>query len=232
MQRQSSSPKAIAQRSPASRGFFLPSALLARTTCCQASRCQHPGVGHTFSMSIAAAKNRQKRIASLESSELSSEFLSLSLRQSMSVTTSVQKTLWHYAPGVYVPKISEHGELKPSNAGAPHEQPILWFSENQGWEPTAGKLLLNKFGQPVRTMGFAEQVERLGCVRYGIDSNDRRLFHWKEACKLAEMSRDDRRKLERAGKSIGANPEHWWGTQFSIDLEELCFEYWNGKGWT
>lgn len=149
----------------------------------------------------------------------------------MCVKSSVKKTLWHYSPGTYVPKIFESGLLKPSNAGAPTERPVLWFSENQVWEPTAGKLLVNKFGQVVRSMAFTEQVERSGCVRYGIDSNDIRLLGWKAAAGQAGMSRDVRRELEKKGKSLGANPMHWWGTLFSIEIDELCFEYWNGVAW-
>jgi hypothetical protein len=127
--------------------------------------------------------------------------------------------LWHYAPLVYLPAIVESGCLRPSNDGAEHERPLVWFSANPVWEPTAGKVW--KTGNTVRCLSFREQQQRVGCMRIAIDAADPRLLPWAEACKVAGMSRDTRRALERAGRKEGANPAHWFAIDRPVPVAEL-----------
>ena len=48
-----------------------------------------------------------------------------------------QEYVWHYAPWSYLVRMVEFGALRPGNASATNEVPMLWFSANQKWEPTA-----------------------------------------------------------------------------------------------
>jgi hypothetical protein len=137
-------------------------------------------------------------------------------------------TLWHYAPACHLDRIGETGHLRPSNAGAPAELPLLWFSANQVWEPTAAKMVRDVAGC-VRTLTHLE-MRKLGIVRFGIASTDSRLFSWKSACNLAGTPRDMRRTLERVGIKSGAHPQHWFATPAPMPLDELTLQIWDG-GW-
>lgn len=84
------------------------------------------------------------------------------------------RILWHYAPGQYLPDMVSAGRLRTSNVGAPGEAPLLWFSANQTWEPTATKSVQTRRG--LMRLTFAQQVARSGCIRFGLPSDDCRLL--------------------------------------------------------
>lgn len=137
--------------------------------------------------------------------------------------------VWHYAPWTYLPLILESGELRPSNAGAPKEVPLLWFSKNQRWEPTAGKARKN--GNKIISMTFAEQAQSVGCIRFGLGADDVRLLKWPDACTAGGISREDRRAMERVGRSRAADPSHWVATIDAVQLSELRYQVWGGVEW-
>ena len=135
--------------------------------------------------------------------------------------------VWHYAPWAYLNAMVESGALRGSNAGAPGEVEMLWFSANQHWEPTATKMITNTAGATV-FMTFKQQVHIAGCIRFGIAAADFRLLNWKDACAAAGTSRDARRSMEKVGKKQGATPSHWFATAATIPLEELKFQVFIG----
>ena len=138
--------------------------------------------------------------------------------------------LWHYAPWEYLGEIITSGCLKVSNAGASRERPLLWFSTNQHWEPTATKFLRTAEGLVKLT--FDEQAAYYGCIRFGLMDPDTRLLHWRDACRAAGTPRQLRRKLERAGTELGANPSHWFAVATNVPLGDLLFQVWLGEmGW-
>jgi hypothetical protein len=137
-------------------------------------------------------------------------------------------TIWHYAAWARLPTIVESGILKCSNAGAPNELPMLWFSANQQWEPTATKLMLSHTGKLIR-LTFNEQVKEFGCIRFGIDESDPRIMNWKAACSAAGTPREMRRILEQVGKRQGANPDNWFASAINIPLSDLNFQVWGDR---
>jgi len=137
--------------------------------------------------------------------------------------------VWHYAPWAHLPAIVESGKLKCGNAGAAGELPMLWFSANQQWEPTATKMLTNKAGA-MFSLTFKQQAEFFGCIRFGLAVADPRLLKWKDACTAAGTPREVRRKLEKMGKKIGGDPAHWFASAAIIPLSELHFQVWH-EGW-
>lgn len=139
------------------------------------------------------------------------------------------KVVWHYAPWSYLAAIVESGALRASNAGAPGETPMLWFSANQQWEPTATKMTRDNSGKVFR-MSFHQQVELAGCIRFGLSAKDPRLLNWKAACAAAGTPRETRRALEKVGKKEGADPEQWFATLATVLLDELDFQIWT-NGW-
>lgn len=126
---------------------------------------------------------------------------------------------FHYTAGPKLQAILEAGELRPSNAGAPNERPLLWFSSNPRWEPTATKMVATQRG--VRHLSMAEQRTLFGCVRFELGAPlVPLLLPWAEACRAAGTSRDDRRALERSGKRLGGNPDQWFAYPEPIPLAD------------
>ena len=138
--------------------------------------------------------------------------------------------VFHYAPWAKLPAIVASRCLMPSNAGAPGELPLLWFSANQHWEPTATKMLLLSDGTR-RSMSFQEQKIQFGCVRFGLSAHDTRLMNWKASCVVASIGRDERRALERSGKKRGADPAHWFAVVDPLPVSELILEVFGDEAW-
>lgn len=135
------------------------------------------------------------------------------------------RTLWHYAPAQYIPAIEQTGALTCSNAGAPGEAPLLWFSANQIWEPTASKI----DGRNHSWLTHKQMQDR-GIVRFGVEATDPRLLTWKVACSYAGTPRELRRGMERVGIKKGANPDHWFASPVPISIDELHLQFWRA-GW-
>lgn len=125
------------------------------------------------------------------------------------------RMVWHYAPWAYLARMVESGVLRPSAAGAPGESPLLWFSANQQWEPTATKIFT-----------FKQQAMTLGCIRFGLPADDPRLLNWREACLTAGTPREARRGMVQAGKKRGAHPAQWFAIIAPVPLTELRFQVW------
>lgn len=136
----------------------------------------------------------------------------------------MEDVVWHYAPWEFLPEIVSTGFLRASNAGAIHEVPMLWFSANQQWEPTATKVVQSHQG--LIRLTSEEQATRFGCIRFGLPANDPRLLSWREACRVAQTSRQHRRGMERLGEKLGARSADWFAAASNVDLSELRFQVW------
>ena len=136
------------------------------------------------------------------------------------------RLVFHYAPWAYLPKMVASGCLRASNAGAPRELPLIWFSLNQQWEPTA-----TKTSGGFRRLTFQEQLVTVGCIRFGLAYDDPRLMPWKRACATAGTRREDRRSLEKVGKRVGGDPEHWFAIAGDVPLSDLDLEIFGDGSW-
>lgn len=137
--------------------------------------------------------------------------------------------LFHYAPCSRLNEIVNSGHLRPSNAGAPSENPLLWFSSNQHWEPTATKVLNTPYG--LKALSFQEQASQFGCIRFGIGDEDMRLMPWRQACDSGGIRRDARRAMVLYGHKRGAKPGHWFAVCMTVALADLTFEIWRDSSW-
>ena len=137
--------------------------------------------------------------------------------------------VFHYAPLTRLDVIVNSGYLRPSNAGASSERPLLWFSSNQKWEPTATKMLITPLG--LKALSFEQQASRFGCIRFGLDKDDLRLMSWKQACDVGEIKRDARRAMELYGRKRGAKSEHWHAVCANVSLSDMTFEIWKDHSW-
>jgi hypothetical protein len=143
----------------------------------------------------------------------------------------MEKLVWHYAPWAYLAEIVEEGTLRCSNAGIGTTLPLLWFSANQQWEPTATKRLSTEKNGPSRPLSFKEQAVHLGCIRFGLAAEDARLMGWKVACDVAGILPKMRRAMEGDGRRQGANPAHWSASASAVPLGELFFQVWFKNAW-
>ncbi len=129
----------------------------------------------------------------------------------------------------HLPMILASGALRPSNAGAENERPLLWFSKAQLWEKTATKMVRSERG--LRLLTFAEQLAEYGCVRFSLPNDDPRLMNWVDACKYAGITSTARRKLETVGRKRGGSPIDWFAISGSVPLTDLKLQRYDGSQW-
>jgi hypothetical protein len=121
-------------------------------------------------------------------------------------------TVWHYTIGKRFAQIMADGAIKPATAHVPKdERPIVWFSLNERWEPTARKMTVNPDGTlvPLDMMGTEEHGG--GLVRIGV-APETAPYDWKTLRKTSGMSSRMASSLSRAATEMGARPRDWRGT--------------------
>lgn len=129
----------------------------------------------------------------------------------------------------HLPLILQSGALRPSNAGAEHEPPLLWFSRASRWEATATKMVEDRTG--ARLLTFNEQLFSFGCVRFSLPADDSRLMSWMEACRYAGISSTARRKLEAVGRKRGGLPSEWLAVAGAVPLADVRLQRFDGSTW-
>jgi hypothetical protein len=140
--------------------------------------------------------------------------------------------LWHYTAGHKLPLIREACALRPNGAKvAPSERPVLWFSAEAVYEPTAIKLVQMPGQAKLRRPSVAEMHELVGVFRFAIDRADPRLAAWPAVHRRARISPAGVANMIRAGVEIGAKPMNWFGSFEDIPLADLRFEAWTGQRW-
>lgn len=140
--------------------------------------------------------------------------------------------LWHYTAGHKLPLIREAGALRPNGAKiAPRERPVLWFSAEPVYEPTAIKLVQMLGCAQPRRPNMGELHEMIGVFRFAIGRDDLRIHPWQTVHRLARISPAGVASMLRAGVEIGARPTNWFGILKEVALGDLKFEAWTGESW-
>lgn len=155
--------------------------------------------------------------------------------------------LYHYTVGPKIGLISDSGYLKPFGFGKAvnaREKPILWWSTNSHWEPTATKLISLDRGKTYGRPPLEKLHEIVGCYRFCL--NTRRLdspspagiklLPWARLPLVAGIDSKDVYQMVMAGLAVGAQPNHWWGCldPVSLELEAegiLTVEVLDNGGW-
>lgn len=120
--------------------------------------------------------------------------------------------LWHYTTGQKFHSIWQDGLIVPATAGVPkREKPIVWFSSNQYWEQTAGKMLRMPDGTLAKLTMDQTRQHGGGLARIGValETAPRR---WPALKRSSRMSPKMARALWAAGINDGADPTEWFGT--------------------
>ncbi len=119
---------------------------------------------------------------------------------------------WHYTIGQKLVLILQDGLIKPATAGVPPgEKPIVWFSSNPNWEPTACKATFDENGVFSR-LTMAETADLGGgLVRFAV-APETAPHDWRALKDLSGMAGWMAQHLYREGITQGARPGDWWGT--------------------
>lgn len=139
-------------------------------------------------------------------------------------------TAWHYTTGERFLSIVECGFLLPATALiTSKERPVVWFSLNQEWEPTANKMLRSPDG----TLIFLDKEGTCkfggGLVRFGYPLE--RTIRWPLLARKAKIPPTTRVGLELAARENGSNPNDWCGVLRPVPLDELTIEVLDGEKW-
>jgi hypothetical protein len=139
---------------------------------------------------------------------------------------------WHYTSANHYVSIVNDGMIMPATTYVPvGERPIVWFSTEQFWEPTAAKACHRPDGtRHLLTLdGMLEQD--ILPIRIGVDSTVAP-YRWSDLKSLSGMSSETARSLASSGKRMGANPSRWRGTFEVVRAKEWrTIDYYNGLEW-
>ncbi len=135
---------------------------------------------------------------------------------------------WHYTTGEKFAAIVLTGYLMPSGLFVkPPERPVLWFSLNQQFEPTARKAVIE--GGAYRVLSVEETGRHCGgLVRFGL--SPRKLLTGDKLRTRARIARTLWAGLCRIGIQQKADPAHWLGTIDAVPLEQLTVDVMNDAG--
>ncbi|MGF6481982.1 hypothetical protein [Paraburkholderia sp. JPY419] len=138
----------------------------------------------------------------------------------------VDLVAWHYTTGERAALIERSGVLMPATAYIEaREIPVVWFSTNPLWEPTACKLLQTPDGRLVR-LTMEETYQRGGgLVRFGIDPA--KLYRGDDIPRFANITKSAWRQLCNVARMQGANPSEWGVLAGRIDIAGLAIQSMN-----
>lgn len=148
----------------------------------------------------------------------------------MPKTINTAALAWHYTTGQKFESIIDSQYLDPKKTITPkNERPILWFSLNQHFEPTAQKSKRSANGiiLPLGMQGTYELGG--GLIRFGYPSAQ--LIEWEKLARKAGMSKAVIQALARVGLEQSANPKHWLGSFKKINIDHCVIEVFNGSEW-
>lgn len=138
------------------------------------------------------------------------------------------EALYHYTVGPKLPLIAESGRLLPAKVGAmdSREKPVLWWSANKTWDPTATKLVSFDGGRTVRRSSLDELRQLFGAYRFRLDTHNPAALHniglkllpWTRAPMAARIPADDVARMTSVGVQMGATPMDWWGCLEEVPL--------------
>lgn len=135
---------------------------------------------------------------------------------------------WHYTTATRAEEILRTGVLAPMAADGGHT-PVVWFSLRQHWEPLANEGVTAADGTLTR-LSFEDTVARgQGAWRFGVPAAQ--LHSWRDLQKAAQLSKEDARAFERAGRKAGSDPALWLGSLEPVEVSRCVVEHLHGEHW-
>ena len=140
--------------------------------------------------------------------------------------------LWHYTSSNDYWSIKQDAAILPATTYVPvGEKPIVWFSTEQFWEPTAAKGWRGHDGTYKSLTLDGMLDHEILPIRIGVDS-DVAPHRWSDLKSLSGMSDVMASGLASEGKRMGANPSRWRGTFEAVPADRWrVVEYYSGRNW-
>ena len=142
---------------------------------------------------------------------------------------------WHYTTGSRFKQILESGVIRPATKFVPAgERPVVWFSTEPVWEPTANKMRQNRDGSFI-SQDMTQTAEGCeGLVRIGVLPQTAP-HDWRAFKQLSGISAKMAEGLYNVAKLQNARPGHWYVTFEEVPKSAwVSIETWDGvnpAGW-
>src|SRR5262249_26455803 len=123
---------------------------------------------------------------------------------------SDERLLWHYTIRVHFQSILQDALIKSATSGVPQgERPVVWFTRNESWEPTANKVFQRPDG--TARLSTTEEMLRLGqgLIRIGV-KRETAPHNWDEFVRLGGASERTIKELKDTAKARGSNHKDWF----------------------
>ena len=136
---------------------------------------------------------------------------------------------WHYTLGSHLLRILENGHILPHDQpDTPAvECPLVWFSLNQRYDPSAAKSLeLDGIAQPP-TLAVMRQLGN-GVYRLGVPP--RSLLTGDVLRRHARISKDRWQALAKQAQTCGASLPDWYGTIDPVPASDCTIEICQADG--
>ncbi len=146
--------------------------------------------------------------------------------------------LYHYTVGPKLELIQGTGALMPAGFGlalSKREKPVLWWSANPQWEPTAGKVMSLDGGKTFFRPDLPELHARVGVYRFVLPEQEPtqgKLYPWPDIARVAHIDAREIPGMVKAGVQQGSRPVDWWGTLLPEPLRPtLRLDVWSQGTW-
>ena len=145
-------------------------------------------------------------------------------------------TVYHYAPGIHLPRIALTHHLRPGTSSrplvvdpkaSPWGRDALWFSTLPTWEPTATKLAINP-----RTGDFrpATEEEMQGMYRFAAPATVAP-GTWDDFVRTSGIEPIMAASLIVAAHRQGSDPSTYRFTYAPVSLDLCDLTRWDGSEW-
>ena len=143
-------------------------------------------------------------------------------QKSNRISTELNEMAYHYTTGKNFVKICETNILFPyKTVTPPGEKPILWFSLQPYFEPTAAKAMYCESEKHnLKRLTMQETMDKCnGLIRCVYPAE--LLIRWPLVGKQAGMKIKTIKQLEKEGRKQRANPSKWLGSFEPIQFSQL-----------
>lgn len=128
--------------------------------------------------------------------------------------------IWHYTVGERLWSILRDKIIKPATAGVPAgERPVVWFTTNPAWEPTANKGIWRN-GELLWLTKEETAAEGGGLFRIEV-APDAAPYGWEEFKRLSGISGRTSKRLARIARQRGSNYHDW-----RVSFEPVTSDKW------
>jgi hypothetical protein len=143
-------------------------------------------------------------------------------------TTKNIVLVWHYTNGERAKQILQFGFIRGATANVPeNEFPVVWFSMNQTFEPTAVKA--KRVDGVISPMTIPEMIENgQGLARFGVVP--RSLLNGDNLRKRSGITSHEWARIQKVGVQRRADPRDWYGSIEPIEVSLCVFEVMNEIG--